>query len=230
MAKKKLFKNMPDWATIIFWIVCISALIAILTGAIIWIVKSLRDIDDLPDVTTTTTTQVDFPEFTGIDPGNAVGAQEIPHVSMDEIIWDRTDTTFIATPAIEYQIGNERMRDGNTFFKKVEPGLYPELNLLTSVIGEYDYVDPDGLGRSFTYSGMYAWNAQDNYLIAGDEENLGKRYLVILEDGTGFTVLVDRTEAEGETKSVSNVKYVYEIDDGYTPEQYPATDGNGNLI
>ena len=236
MAKKTSKHNIPDWATVIFWIVGAIAVVGIFVGIIIFAVNSIRDIGNTISGETTTTTTIVSEDLPISDPGVAVGAVDMighmsNHVNMDEIDWETYDDKLVATPNVDVQIGNDKIRYGNdVFMTKVElPGSVPELNLLTHVDKQYDYVDQDGLGRSFTYAGQYAYNAGDDFLIAGSEETLGKRYLVVTDDRV-FTVKVDTTEASDDVHTISNVLYIYEIADGYIPEVYPKTDGKGNII
>ena len=232
MAKKTL---KPDWAKITFWALMIIAVIAILTSAIIFIVNSIRDIGNTISGETTTAptpveTQVAFPEFAG-DPGNVVGAVDIIHVSMDEIDWTiHPEGELVATVPVEYQLGNDRIRFGNNvFMEKSEPGTYPELRLLTTTSRQYEYIDENGFARSLSYSGMYSVHGQNMYLVAGSGEDIGKRFMVVTDIGMITVLVVDENEYDEDGIIVSST-LIYEIYDGYVPEEYPETDGNGNLI
>lgn len=232
MAKKSL---KPDWAKIIFWGILIIAVIAILTGAIIFIANSVRDIGNtISGETTTAPTPVEiqetFPEFTG-DPGNAVGAVEIIHVSMDEIDWTiHPEGELVATVPVEYQLGNDRIRYGNNvFMEKSELWAGPGLRLLTNIHNQYEYIDENGFARSLSYSGMYSVHGQDMYLVAGSGEDIGKRFMVVTGIGLITVLVVDENEYD-EDGNIVSATLVYEIDDGYIPEEYPETDGHGNLI
>jgi len=221
---KKTNKNNFDIFQIIFWGVLSIAVIAIIVGVIIFTVNQFREIGNTiegnPTTTATeesTTTTAEFPTWNGEDPGVALGAVDLTRYT------DR----LVATPDLNFQIGNETIRIGNDIFLHKLPGMSQGVSLLTSVDAWDDYVDAEGLGRSFTHAGMFAVNCKDDYMIAGTE--IGKRYLIVTEDDM-FTVKVDREVTDEETHAVSNIKYIYEIEESYVEEEYPKTDGHGNLI